>query len=290
MKRRQFIYSIFTLAFCLTVYLAGPRVFSLLARIGAPPEEPAEHYLVPVLCFHNLDGKGVYSISRHKFRYYLEVIRQEGIDVIPLRTLYEHARLKRPFRRPSMAITIDDDFPNIARVAVPILREYAFPATIFVYPKEISRRPRDGMSWPDLRRLNREGFDIQNHSFSHTRFHEPKRKEKLEDYVERVRMEIEHSRILIEKNIPGLKIYAFAYPFGYYSDFLRNKLFDAGYKLLLTTDAAPVDLSKRFTGTFDRFTIQKKKHIKDPEKWFYHQVELAKRRLSDGVKETVRNE
>ncbi len=277
MKHRQFIISGAAFLVCLAAYLGGPSLLDWTQSAWRESRSPGKHHLVPILCFHNLDGKGVYSISRHRFRRYLETIKQEGIQVVPLKTVLEHSRKNRLFRKPTMAITIDDDFKNIVRVAAPLLREYGYPATLFVYTKDISRSPRGGMSWDDLRRLHAEGFDIQNHSHTHTRFHHPRNEEPMDDYRNRLRKEIEESRTVLQKNIPGLKIYAFAYPMGYYSEYLRNRLFESGHKLLLTVDANPVNISKPFTGTFDRYTIQRKKYIRSPEAMFRLQLSYAKR-------------
>ena len=279
MKTRQFIYSLIAFLICSTVYLSLPRLKEAYLYLRGPgPEQRADYHLVPILCFHNLDGKGVYSISRQTFRKQLERIRAENIQVVPLRTVLEKARRGEMMKRPSIAITIDDDFPNIVRVAAPLLREFRFPATFFVYIKNISRNPREGLSWEDLRRLHAEGFDIQNHSYTHTRFHIPRRGENLLNYAGRVHRETLLSRELLERNIPGLKIYSFAYPMGYFTPDLNRQLLSQGYDLVLTTDAYPVDRSRKFTGVFHRYTIQKKKYIKNPEALFRLQLSYAKQK------------
>lgn len=241
------------------------------------------YHLVPILCFHNVDGVGVYSVSVEKFRGYLDTLKHEGVEVVPLRSVYRHSVSNRLMPRPSVAITIDDDYVNIARVAAPILREYGYPATFFVYTQDIQKDPRGGMSWEDLQRLRREGFDIQNHSYSHTKFHEPDAGESPQAYAERVRREILESRKALVEALPGLDAYAFAYPMGYYSNNLRDQLFQAGYRLLLTTDAAPVDLTKPFTGTLHRHTIQKPVQGVDPDELFRLQIAYAKRLRSESI-------
>lgn len=281
-QKKQFLYSAIVCGVCLGLYLALPVAVPAFQRVlGWSDTNAADsgvrYHKVPILLFHDLDAPGPYAVSRHEFRRYMEAIRDSGIRVISLKQLYEQARNNQLMSEPSIVITIDDDFKNIVRVAAPILREFHYPATIFIYTQGISKYPRFGMSWEDLRRLREEGFEIQNHSWSHSKFHVPRKGESREGYLRRVEKEIVQSREVLKKNLPGLDAYAFAYPMGYYSDFLRDRLFEEGYRLLVTTDAHPVDLTEPFTGTFHRYTIQKF-FVKDPEEMFQRQLYYAKLR------------
>lgn len=277
-KRYKFIISLTAFSgILLLAFTIHPKYRDVQNPASAvKPSSVARYYLAPILCFHNLDGKGPYSTSRQEFRYYMEQIREAGIQVIALRKLLEHAQKNQLLQQPSIVITIDDDYTNIVRVAAPILREYRYPATIFAYIQNIHKNPQRGMSWEDLNRLHSEGFEIQNHSYSHTAFHLPLLTESSTRYEKRVEREILLSRDILEKNMPGNKIYAFAYPMGYHSTHLEKKLLGAGYDLLLTTDAHPVDLRKVFTGVFDRYTIQKK-YVKNPQAMFRRQLSYAKK-------------
>ncbi|MBW7858822.1 MAG: polysaccharide deacetylase family protein [Leptonema sp. (in: Bacteria)] len=234
---------------------------------------------IPILLFHNIDGEGRYAISRYQFREHLEVLKKEKIQVLSLKTVYEMLETQKSANRPSVVITIDDDYKNIVRVAAPMLREYQFSATFFVYTQNITNFPRQGMAWDDLRRLQREGFDIQNHSHTHTQFQKQRVDESFRQYEDRVTVEIVHSKQILEKEL-GQPIWAFSYPFGYSSPYLEKRLRQAGYKLILTTDANAPDTTKPFTGVIDRFTIQRNSNSADYSasnwKLFYHQIEIAR--------------
>lgn len=279
MPSSRLFWSLSALLLCLLAALAlrvglGSSFFNDHALFASNESDRQRFHLVPILCFHNVDGPGPYSVSRQEFRAYMESIRRAGVQVVPLRTLYQHARENRLFDQPSMVITIDDDYKNIARVAAPILREYGYPATFYFYISEITDDPREGTSWADLQRLHREGFDIQNHSWTHTRFHEPEAGESRTQYSKRLEKEIIASREKLERNVPGLQIWSFAYPFGYHSEGLHKRVFEAGYDLALTTDARPVDVSQPFHPIFDRYTIQKRL-VRDPEAMFRRQLGYA---------------
>jgi peptidoglycan/xylan/chitin deacetylase (PgdA/CDA1 family) len=233
------------------------------------------YYLVPVILFHDIDGKGPYSVTREEFRNYLNIIKEEKIQIVSLKTLYQHAIKNQFFDKPTMVITIDDDYVNIVRVLAPILREYHYPATFFFYVKDIQSHPTKGTSWEDLKRLLKEDFDIQNHSFSHTVFHKKKDGEPDEIFYQRLYQEIVLSKKILESNL-NHTIWAFAYPMGYYTEETHQYIFKNDYKIVLTTDAKPLDLSKPFDGIVHRYTIQKE-YVKDPVKMFYLQISYAKR-------------
>ena len=276
-RRRQILSLVAFLACLLAAYALRVNDFRWSHLAAYTRTEPGLRYnLVPILCFHNVDGVGPYSVSQERFRHYLSEIREAGIEVIPLRELYEAARDNRLLEKPSLVITIDDDYKNIVRVAAPILREFRYPATFFFYTADIMADPRWGTSWEDLRRLYAEGFDVQNHSYTHTVFHVRLPGESRAEYATRLHREIYTSREILVKNVPGIDPYAFAYPMGYFSDHLRAQLEEAGYELLLTTDSRPVDLTTSFTGTFDRYTIQKR-FVDNPEAMFRRQLQYALR-------------
>ncbi len=233
------------------------------------------YFLVPVLLFHDIDGNGPYSVTREEFRNYLNIIKEENIQIVSLKTLYHHAVNNLFFDKPTMVITIDDNYVNIVRVLAPILREYGYPATFFFYTKDIYLNPQQGTSWEDLKRLLNEGFDIQNHSYSHTAFYKKMPGDSLIEYEKKLYKEILESKQILEKYL-NHTIWAFAYPMGYYTEELHHYLFNNSYKVVLTTDGRPVNLSKPFNGVIHRYTIQKK-YVNDPIKMFYLQVHLAKR-------------
>ncbi|MFN3604936.1 MAG: polysaccharide deacetylase family protein [Leptonema sp. (in: bacteria)] len=231
-------------------------------------KKSGKYYLVPVLLFHNVDGIGPYSLNRKELREYLDILREEKIQIVSLKNLYEHAVNQKFYDKPTMVLTIDDNYVNIVRVFAPILREYGYLATFFFYTKDIHSNPSKGTSWEDLKRLLKEGFDIQNHSYSHTVFHNKNR--------EKIIKEVYDSREILEKFL-NHRIWAFAYPMGYYTEVLNQELLQNGYKVVLTTDAKPLDLSKKFEGIIHRYTIQKK-YVKNPLKMLYLQISYAKQK------------
>ena len=228
---------------------------------------------VTVLCFHNIDGKGAYSIKQETFHRYLNEIKKQKIQIISLKKLWQHNLYNIPFTQPSMVLTIDDNYKNIVRILAPILRTYDYTATFFVYTQAIHKNPRAGVSWDDLNRLYKEGFDIQNHSYSHTRFHKQPSHMRQKEYQELLYKEIVLSKQKMEQNIPKLKIWAFAYPMNYYNQSLEKTLIQNNYPLRLSTDAISTNVLEPFKGLFHRFAIERQPDSnKRLQAFFYKQI------------------
>lgn len=271
-----------SLAGFLTAYAAVLAVPALWPAVTGRSSAETPHYnRVPILCFHNLNGAGRYSITSATFRHFMRRLKEENIDVISLNRLVEHSRKNRLLERPALVITVDDDYEGAVRIAAPILREFGYPATFFVYTAGIQEDPQGGMSWDDLRRLLDEGFDVQNHSHSHTAFHVPAPGEGREAYERRLDQEIDLSRSILEERLKGHKITQFAYPMGYHTPELRRRVFNSRYELVVTTDGRPVDLTRPFTGSFDRRTVEFEGGV--AEQIFAQAMEIARQPLDASV-------
>jgi peptidoglycan/xylan/chitin deacetylase (PgdA/CDA1 family) len=264
----------FVTAYGLT--LALPSIWPAVQGLSGDSARERFHR-VPILCFHNLNGSGRYSISSATFRHFMRRLKEEKISVISLSELAARSRKNQLLDRPAIVITVDDDYEGAVRIAAPILREYEYPATFFVYTAGIQDDPQSGMSWEDLRRLLKEGFDIQNHSHTHTAFHTPKPGEDEWAYSRRLDIEVDLSRKILEEQLMGHKITQFAYPMGYHSPRLRDRVFQSRYELVVTTDGRPVDLTRPFTGSFDRRTIELEGGV--AEQIFAQAMEIAKKPL-----------
>lgn len=276
MDRRKLLLSLAGFAAAYAAAVALPSVWPAVRELSS--DSAVQRYnRVPILCFHNLNGTGRYSISSATFRHFMRRLREEKVSVIALADLTEKAKRNQLLGRPSIVITVDDDYEGAVRVAAPILREYEYPATFFVYTAGIQDDPQSGMSWEDLRRLLKEGFDIQNHSHTHTAFHVPKPGERDWEYARRLDTEIDLSRSILEEQLMGHKITQFAYPMGYHTPGLRDRVFQSRYDLVVTTDGRPVDLTRPFTGSFDRRTIELEGGI--AEQIFAQAIEIAKKPL-----------
>jgi len=70
-------------------------------------------------------------VTPENFRAHLEVLRRH-CELVPLGEVPARLGAPRPARRPPVAITFDDGYVDNLRNALPVLREFAAPATVFL--------------------------------------------------------------------------------------------------------------------------------------------------------------
>lgn len=70
--------------------------------------------------------------------------------------------------QPIAIITFDDGVISQKTIAKPILDSLGFKATIFINGCNANSKSKEYLHWPDLDNLYTEGWDIGNHTYSHT--------------------------------------------------------------------------------------------------------------------------
>ena len=110
-----------------------------LPPVAPPAEDPAipdDGVRVAILGYHDLAEdlpETAMRIRTSKFRKQMETIRQSGIKVLTLDefTAWKKGDAKIPEN--SILITFDDGWKSVYTDAYPILKEFGFPFTIFLY-------------------------------------------------------------------------------------------------------------------------------------------------------------
>ena len=166
-----------------------------------------------VITYHSLDETGSkISISPAVFRRHLDALRASRFQVVPLANIRD--------KPGSLAITFDDGYRNFLEVALPLLSEYRFPATIFIVSGYCGRQndwgsrlknvPRlEIASWAEVHEMARAGVAIGAHTVNHPDLTSLPR--------EQVIRELRDCRLHIEDRIGG-QVDALAYPYGAVSE------------------------------------------------------------------------
>lgn len=171
------------------------------------------------------------TISTKKFEEQLQWLKTNGYTVIPLKEAVAYLQGKiASVPAKSVVITIDDGRITVFTHALPIVKRYNIPVTLFIYPSIISREPY-AMTWGQLKELQQTRlFNIQSHTFSHPNFKQEKRHLSAEKYTQFVNFELNHSKkILAEK--AGTPVTLLAWPFGIYNDDVERAAAKSGYEM-----------------------------------------------------------
>lgn len=170
------------------------------------------------------------QVTPGAFRQHLELLREEGYRVVPLRD----ALSVRAGGERQVAITFDDGYRS-QFAAADILQEAGYPATMFLVPAYLDGgRPSGGywaswefMGWEEARALAARGFEIGAHSMTH-----PERLTACSP--ERLREETAGAKAAIEARL-GRPVESFSYPHGRHDARTVQAIASAGFRIGCTS-------------------------------------------------------
>lgn len=130
---------------------------------------PREYTRIAVLGYHNFSKTKPVTemlMRTSEFRQQMERIRQAGLRVISMKEFldWRMGNLQLPAR--CVLITLDDGWKSVYTDAYPILKEYGYPFTLFLYTKYLSGRG-DSMTPDMIREMQQNGATVGSHSTSH---------------------------------------------------------------------------------------------------------------------------
>jgi peptidoglycan/xylan/chitin deacetylase (PgdA/CDA1 family) len=180
-----------------------------------------------VLAFHEV-------ADRTHFAALLDLVRG-AFEMVPLaegrKRLAEQPRSAR-----LLTITFDDADRSVFTDALPELQARAIPATVFVCTRFVQEGHRDVstgrypvMNWAELAEWTSAGYDVGAHTVNHIPLNQVSR--------DRACAEVLDSRAMLEQRL-GRAVRSFAYPWGFYTPWLRAWLDEAPeFDVIATTTA-----------------------------------------------------
>ncbi len=180
-------------------------------RVTAVPAAQIDPYTITPACFETqMDW-----LARHGYR---GVSLGEGV------ASSNHERLA--------ALTFDDGYRDFYTTVWPVLRRYAFNATIFVVTRQVGQSANwpeapgtPLLSWPEVRELAAQGIEVGIHGAIHQAF------DQRETAV--LQAELTTARQKVAEAI-GLKPVGLAFPYGRYSPAIIQAAHAAGFEWAAT--------------------------------------------------------
>jgi peptidoglycan/xylan/chitin deacetylase (PgdA/CDA1 family) len=230
---------------------ATPAVSSTPVTVATPIPSPAidRSARVIVLCYHRFEDrpKDQLAIAPAEFKTQMQQLKDAGIQVVAMKDFLAWRRGEKSIAPKSAVITIDDGYVSGYNVAWPILKQFGYPFTMFIYTNYINVGGKS-ISWAQLEEMRDAGVDIESHTVSHKDLrHAPKGQE----YNAWLHNELFASKQLLEDKL-GIKIIALAFPYGTYNEIVRKASQAAGYEAAFTVYGqhmgidAPADLLGRY--------------------------------------------
>lgn len=185
-----------------------------------------------ILTFHSIDDSGsVLSFPPRTLARLLEALHHAGLPVCDLDTLLA------PATRHGVALSFDDGMRSVFTQALPILRDHAAPAHLFLITGAVGRNNRwptqpahmpgfDMLNWDEIEKLRQAGMWFESHTHGHP---------DLRGLNDRgIAAECSEADRIIEERL-GRRPRYFAYPYGYRSarslDYARRH-----YRASVTTE------------------------------------------------------
>jgi peptidoglycan/xylan/chitin deacetylase (PgdA/CDA1 family) len=185
------------------------------------PEAPDDGVRVAVLGYHDFSEtqpETAMRIRTSKFRKQMETIRQLGIAVISLDDFTAWKRGERTIPGKSILITLDDGWKSVYTDAFPILKEFNYPYTLFLYKNYVDGGGK-ALTTPMIQEMIKAGATIGSHSVSHPYPVTVKsfRKKGPDAYDAYLRKEMGESKRFLESKF-GIKAATYSYPGGFFTE------------------------------------------------------------------------
>lgn len=197
-----------------------------------------------ILMYHNIakPPRGVKLRSLYvmpdMFRFQMWYIKKAGYQVVSLDEIADFSQHSPTVNESEkrIALTFDDGFADFYHNAFPILKEYGYPATVYLVSDRIGsinewdahklNAEKPLMNWQMINELKQNGITFGSHTRTHPFLTELSAIEAAE--------EIAGSKAALENQL-GCPVNHFCYPSGNYNDNIVELVKKAGYRTATVT-------------------------------------------------------
>jgi len=176
-----------------------------------PPPDTNRTAKFIVLLYHRLEERPAELVTTpNDFRAQMKALKDNGISVISMQDLQAWRNGEKAIPSKSAVITIDDGWNSQYYVAWPILKEFGYPFTLFIYTQWVGTGGK-AMTW-------------------------------AQDYTSWLHNEVYGCKETLESKL-GVKIIAFAFPYGFHNEVVRKTAKEAGYQMQFTVYGRHMDVN-----------------------------------------------
>ncbi len=198
---------------------------------------------VAILGYHQfVTGKstGQMVLNIDRFREEMQALKDARMNVISMSDFLAWRRGEKSIPDPAVVITMDDGWKSVYTLAFPILKEFSYPFTIFLYKNFVNGGGKS-LSTAEIKEMMAAGCEVGSHSVSHpykrvidAAFH--RSPEEGDAFLEK---EMKLSKQFFE-DLLAVRIPTYAYPGGFFSPREQEVGKAAGYEAMFTVNPAKV--------------------------------------------------
>lgn len=180
---------------------------------------------IPVLMYHEIAvGPNSLYVSPQEFAAHLEYLAQQGYTAITMEQMHAHFTRGAPVPPKPVVLTFDDGYSSYYTAALPLLKQYGWPGTLFVITAYVGKPGY--VTWEQLQEAAAAGTEIGSHTVTHPELHIVS--------PSRLVSELQESRKVLESKL-SLTVHFFCYPVGRHNDQVVAAVREAGYLGAVTT-------------------------------------------------------
>ncbi len=221
--------------------MEGDQVFSPKVDFGEVPKAVAfelnKSSIVSLLLYHDFVERiprTEMMVSVPTFRAQMQALKDANIPVIPLSDVLAWKRGEKNIPDAAVVITIDDGWLGAHQFAYPILKEFGYPFTLYIYKKYVGGAGRS-MTVAQIKEMLDHGAELGSHSVSHQAMALMGRGRSPEQYQAWLTEEIVESKRWLEETFQ-VPCRTFAYPYGSKNPAIVKQVLDAGYEAAVTVN------------------------------------------------------
>lgn len=187
---------------------------------------------VAILGYHDFSTTAAETemrINTGKFRKQMQALKDLGISVISMEQFLSWKRGEQRIPQRSAVITIDDGWLSVYTDAFPVLKEFGYPFTLYLYQKYVNVQGKS-LSLEMIREMQKHGASLGSHSVSHPfpATVKAQKRRGAEAYAKYLQTEFGDSKQFLEKNF-GQAITTYAYPGGFHTEEMQPIATSLGY-------------------------------------------------------------
>jgi peptidoglycan/xylan/chitin deacetylase (PgdA/CDA1 family) len=236
----------------------GSEIFSASALDAtapvAMPFEVNKSSLVSILLYHDFVEripKTEMMVSVPVFRAQMQALKDAGIPVVSMSDVLAWKRGEKNIPDECVVITLDDGWLGEHQLAFPILKEFGYPFTLYIYKKYVGIGGRS-MTVAQIKEMLDHGGELGSHSISHMPLALSKKGKTDEAYKAWLDEEIAGSKKWLEATF-NKPCKTFAYPYGNKTEEIVDMTIAAGYEAAVTVNPQKLTWDMP-AGKFPRFT------------------------------------
>ena len=196
---------------------------------------------VTVLIYHRF-GEEKYpstNIAVDRFSEQMQFLKKNNYQVIPLEQLVHSLQGGSSLPDRAVVITVDDGYRSVYTEAWPVLKQYGYPFTVFVYAQNTENKHWNYLTWDQIKEMKAAGVDFQNHGFAHEHMAFKPSEMNLDEYKSWIRADLAVSTGILSEELKERPRF-FAVPYGEYNRIVLDEIRSFGYEAILLQDPGSV--------------------------------------------------